>query len=85
MATRWPQIQQVVTETTKQDTRLPPGYFAPSKIVKDAFSKDESTLILCFLIIFSNFSKFNFFPIFVLVNNRCEIWTDRKTVHDSIQ
>ena len=54
----------------QQDNRLPPGYFAPSNIVKDSFEKDESgffSKILCFFI-FSKFSNFSFFPIFAKKN-----------------
>ena len=56
-----------ISGKTKQDTRLPPVYFAPFNIAKDVFQKDKNVFffnILCFSIRFSDFSNFNFFSDF---------------------
>ena len=62
----------------KQYGRLPPAYFAPSHFGKDAFLKDENVFffkILCFFIIFSNFSNFNFYLIFAKKTSKIR-WKD---------
>ena len=46
----------------QQDTRLPPGYFAPCNIVKEAFSKNGSVLCSKYSVFSSYFPTFPTFP-----------------------